>query len=46
VAKVIREMERILMKRRTTALILSIFLGWAGVDRFYLGYWAPELQSC
>jgi len=25
-------------KRYTTALILSIFLGWLGVDRFYLGY--------
>uniref|UniRef100_A0A914XHJ8 TM2 domain-containing protein n=1 Tax=Plectus sambesii TaxID=2011161 RepID=A0A914XHJ8_9BILA len=23
-----------------TALLLSIFLGWLGVDRFYLGYWA------
>jgi TM2 domain-containing protein/uncharacterized protein DUF4339 len=22
----------------TTALILSIFLGWLGIDRFYLGY--------
>jgi tetratricopeptide (TPR) repeat protein len=38
-AKAIRELERMPMKRRTTALILSIFLGWAGVDRFYLGYW-------
>lgn len=38
-AKAIRELERMPMKRRTTALILSIFLGWAGADRFYLGYW-------
>jgi tetratricopeptide (TPR) repeat protein len=38
-AKAIRELERMPVKRRTTALILSIFLGWAGVDRFYLGYW-------
>jgi ribosomal protein L40E len=22
----------------TTAILLSIFLGWLGVDRFYLGY--------
>ena len=26
------------MKDKTTAIILSIFLGWLGVDRFYLGY--------
>lgn len=26
------------MKSKTTALILSIFLGGLGVDRFYLGY--------
>jgi tetratricopeptide (TPR) repeat protein len=38
-ARAIREMERMPVKRRTTALILSIFLGWAGIDRFYLGYW-------
>jgi tetratricopeptide (TPR) repeat protein len=38
-AKAIRELERMPVKRRTTALILSVFLGWAGVDRFYLGYW-------
>ena len=25
------------MKDKTTAIILSIFLGWLGVDRFYLG---------
>lgn len=24
----------------STALILSIFLGFLGVDRFYLGYWS------
>jgi len=26
------------MKSKTTALILSIFLGAYGIDRFYLGY--------
>ena len=26
------------MKSKTTALILSIFLGGLGIDRFYLGY--------
>jgi len=26
------------MKNKTTALILSFFLGSLGVDRFYLGY--------
>ncbi len=26
------------MKNKTTALILSIFLGELGIDRFYLGY--------
>ena len=26
------------MKYKTTAIILSIFLGWLGVDRFYFGY--------
>ena len=25
-------------KSQTIALILSIFVGWLGVDRFYLGY--------
>jgi hypothetical protein len=25
-------------KKRGTALLLSIFLGWLGIDRFYLGY--------
>lgn len=25
-------------KSRSTALVLSVFLGWLGVDRFYLGY--------
>lgn len=28
----------IVMKSKTTALILSILLGGIGVDRFYLGY--------
>jgi len=26
------------MKSKTTALIISIFLGEIGIDRFYLGY--------
>jgi len=26
------------MKNKTTAIILSFFLGGLGVDRFYLGY--------
>lgn len=26
------------MKSKTTALILSIFVGGFGIDRFYLGY--------
>mgnify|MGYP000918300043 CR=1 FL=1 len=26
------------MKNKTTALIISIFLGELGIDRFYLGY--------
>ena len=26
------------MKNKTTAIILSLFLGGLGVDRFYLGY--------
>lgn len=26
------------MKNKTTAIILSIFLGGLGIDRFYLGY--------
>ena len=28
----------IIMKNKTTALLLSFFLGAFGVDRFYLGY--------
>ncbi len=27
-----------MQKNWLTALLLSIFLGWLGVDRFYLGY--------
>ena len=26
------------MKDKTTAILLSVLLGWLGVDRFYLGY--------
>lgn len=26
------------MKSKTTAIILSVLLGYLGVDRFYLGY--------
>jgi len=26
------------MKKKSTALVLSIFLGEFGIDRFYLGY--------
>ena len=26
------------MKSKTTAIVLSIFLGGLGIDRFYLGY--------
>ncbi|MCL2865101.1 MAG: TM2 domain-containing protein [Lachnospiraceae bacterium] len=26
------------MKNKTTAILLAIFLGYLGVDRFYLGY--------
>ncbi|MCL4550290.1 MAG: TM2 domain-containing protein [Bacteroidetes bacterium] len=36
--KVILELDRIKPKNWTVALLLSIFLGWAGIDRFYLGY--------
>uniref|UniRef100_A0A915Q460 TM2 domain-containing protein n=1 Tax=Setaria digitata TaxID=48799 RepID=A0A915Q460_9BILA len=27
----------------STALLLSVFLGWLGIDRFYLGYYAVGL---
>uniref|UniRef100_A0A0M3JSQ9 TM2 domain-containing protein n=1 Tax=Anisakis simplex TaxID=6269 RepID=A0A0M3JSQ9_ANISI len=27
----------------STALLLSVFLGWLGIDRFYLGYYAIGL---
>jgi len=37
VFRIIRE-EVFFMKKKSTALILSIFLGEFGVDRFYLGY--------
>ncbi len=44
-ARTIRELERMPMKRRTTALILSICLGWAGFDRFYLGEWGSGVAK-
>ena len=33
-----RQKGEVDMKRKITALLLSIFLGSIGVDRFYLGY--------
>lgn len=27
----------VLIKKHSTAVVLSFFLGWLGVDRFYLG---------
>lgn len=36
--KAILELERFKQKNWTIAFYLSLFLGWAGVDRFYLGY--------
>ena len=30
--------EEISAKSRSTAILLAYFLGWLGVDRFYLGY--------
>lgn len=31
-------LSRLAEKDFTTALLLSLFLGWLGIDRFYLGY--------
>lgn len=31
-------MYGVLRKKWMTALMLSIFLGWLGIDRFYLGH--------
>jgi tetratricopeptide (TPR) repeat protein len=36
--KVLLEFEGLRPRKWTTAILLSIFLGWAGADRFYLGY--------
>lgn len=36
--KALQELDRLRARKWATALILSIFLGWAGGDRFYLGY--------
>ena len=33
-----KQKRRVIMKSKTTALILSILVGGLGVDRFYLGY--------
>lgn len=33
-------------KSPTVALVLSIFLGCYGIDRFYIGHIAWELPSC
>lgn len=33
-----RQKGEVDMKSKITALLLSIFLGFIGVDRFYLGY--------
>ena len=32
------QLEELKMKSKTTAILLSVFLGSLGVDRFYLGY--------
>ena len=36
--KALIELEQTKLRKWSTALLLSIFLGWAGVDRFYLSY--------
>uniref|UniRef100_A0A914ELL8 TM2 domain-containing protein n=1 Tax=Acrobeloides nanus TaxID=290746 RepID=A0A914ELL8_9BILA len=33
-------------KNFATALLLSVFFGWLGLDRFYLGYYAIEILMC
>lgn len=30
--------RKVVVRKHTTALVLSIFLGWLGVDRFYVGH--------
>lgn len=30
--------KKVVVRNHTTALVLSIFLGWLGVDRFYVGH--------
>jgi TM2 domain-containing membrane protein YozV len=38
VQEVIKKEKSIVVKNHTTALLLSIFLGYIGVDRFYVGH--------
>ena len=38
--KALMELEQTKLRKWSTALLLSVFLGWAGADRFYLGYFS------